>query len=544
MSDDGESGGDYDLEGYASDGSRDSDVDDNGNGNGFFDMEAAESGTDSDGSDSQDSANNSPSSLPLDNSESYYGGDPASFPQFMRLPIELRYHIWGLFCPDLTAKSRVFEFLVGGQTHSSRFSKQFFVLESPFLDQQTAATRAVLATHHESRALVLRKLPDALRFRGGECVVRFDKDNDVVFVNNLLDTFGGTGTLAFGNQVKYLALDSTLPRLGHQQPESLFLSTFPDLEAVYYLFAQSDPSDPWLKADKLNSYHFQTFEEEPGLGEDLDYVYCWPDASSNAVPIEEVEITRNFALDNSESGYDPDTVAGSEIESTGTQRIPILPMIRFEFDSGLEKFNRLMHWRRHGGELDWDSDTSSQSESQTDEYESEGIDDDEIDSESHRSSEEDDDLAVVPLADDGFDGGDADEHESADFSGFYDSSGDGADHEASHELPVSEYPVAAFSSPEPDPESSPLVLPGDSRALYSGSSPMLESGGGSSPEISSSEGSPVRIVSRPKRRLVSSDTEDDDDEGPSKKVGRPSKRIARVVVSDSEDSEDDKDDDG
>jgi hypothetical protein len=175
-----------------------------------------------------------------------------------------------------------------------------------------------------------------------------------------------------------------------------------------------------------------------------------------------------------------------------------------------------MEWRRSGGELDWGWPTPSESGSETDEYESEGIDDDEVDVDSQGSSDEEDDLQVLPPSEDDSDEGG---RGGSDHISIASSDNDTGESEGgiSHLPPHSEYPVATFSSPE----------------AGLGSSSTLE---GSEPGSSSSEESPARIVNRPKRRIVSSDVDDDSAGEPATKAGRPSKR-ARVIMSDSEEDD-------
>lgn len=506
MSDDAESGGDYDLEGYGSDDSPDPGLDDNG----FFDMEAVESGVDSDEPSDDSSSDDSQhvrSPLPL---ESDHIRAPSSFPQFMQLPPELRHYIWSLFCPDLVAKSRVLE-VEGNHKVNPRLRKNLVI--GAFLQEQTAPARAVLATHRESRALALRTYPDTLPIHDGDGVVRFNKDTDVVL-------FDQPPTSILEN-IYYLGMgpdwgfDEDLPP---KDPSSsvdprmqTLLQTFPNLKAVYFYDEFCNPARmPWLKADKLNFYHFQTYEQEPGLGEDLDFIFCWPDPASNAVPLEVHDIP---APDHANEDYHD---ASSNDGDVGPRRLRVFELLQFDVQNAVGEFNRLMEWRRSGGELDWEAATSSESDSETNEYESEGIDDDEVDVDSQGSSE-DDDLAVLPPSEDeSEEAGSVPDHISISSSGSDMGEGEGGlPRLASHTV----YPVATFSSPEPG----------------SASSSTLENG---EPESSSSEESPVRMVNRAKRRIVSSDLEDDSDGGPVSRSERPPKR-ARVVLSDSEEENED-----
>jgi hypothetical protein len=527
MSDDGESGGDYDLEGYESEDSLEPDpYSDNG---GLFELEALESASDSD--------NGAPDSDVLSPTPSSGFGDPSSFPQFMQLPPEIRHEIWRLFCPDLVAKSRVFEFTI------SRSDGQGWIKmpinAGNFLDQQTAALRAVLATHRESRALALRTLPDTLAFGDSYDVLRFNlrfnKERDIIRLSESPGVFPESArTCGFTHHIRHLALDaefSEMPDPALRTYLGGLLRRYPNLEAVYLHVEARDcelAEMPWLKADKLNIYHFQTYEEYHGIGEDLDFVYCWPDPGGGAVPIAEYD----FPAENHASGHDSKpgsdhgSGSGSGDELTASRRLPLFPLVEFELESGMDMFNRLMEWRRSGGELDLDWDSSSDSDSEPNEYESEGINDEDIEEDSQQASDEEDDLAVLDHSEDESDGGggvvavaghisiSSSDNDSDSDSG--DSDG-GVEHLLDHE----DHPFATFSSPEAGP----------------GSSSTME--GDAASESSSSEESPVRMVSRPKRRIVSSDAEDDSDDEP---ASRPSKR-ARIVLSDSEEEEKEEDDD-
>jgi len=532
MSDDAESGGDYDLEGYGSQDSLDSEAD-----NPFFELEAVESRS---GSDDDDDSGSSSGSERAPSEPGYFGG-PTSFPQFLRLPPELRHHIWRLFCPDLVAKGRVFEFTC----HNSYDGG--YVGDHACLQQQTAATRAVLATHRESRALAVRTLPDTLAFgHTGDDHIRFSRERDIIFFDSNIP-LREDRYKAFVDQIRHFAVEArhwpgaggTAMSLNVGQDAEAFLERYPNLQTVYLHVDAHDCKlfeMPWLLVDKLNTYRFETVEEHSGLGEDMEYAYCWPGPAGDAVPIEEYRFPSKDQADGDADGRDPDNSSSSNDSSSSvdssasgdspgskdellsaTRRVPLFPLVEFCLGSGLDMFDRLMEWRRSGGDLDLAWDSSSDSDSETDEYESEGINDEDIDEES-QASEDEDDLAVLDHSEDGSDaGGGVADHVSISSS---DSDGDGTgDGGAGHLPDHSEYPVATFSSPDAGPES-----PGSSSTLQ-----------GDGPQSSSSEESPVRMVNRPKRRIVSSDAEDDSGDEP---VARPSKR-ARVVLSDSEDSEED-----
>lgn len=527
MSDDAESGGDYDLEGYHSDDSHESGLEDNG----FFDMEAAESGDESErfdrdsASKSSDDSERSPSPLSF---ESRYFGGPTSFPQFLELPPELRYQIWDLFCPDLVAKARLFNFTLAAHN----------VIDGPYLVLQTAAARAVLATHRDSRAFALRALPDTLPFSRGQNVIRFNRDKDIVlltphnrsFDKNYAKPWGGflpSHLSLFAERISYLAVqvecwpeiryDNPSPPWSPESPrretyKRIIAQNFCNLKAVYFVHDADERNPvflPWFQAaEKVSIYHFKHYEEESGIGEDLDVIYTWPDpAESQGVSMGDFTLSTPGKASSEDDGCDTDA------KNIEPRCVPVYDLLHFCFESGVEMFQRLMEWRTRGGELDWEW-ASSESGSETDEYESEGIDDEALDSDSNASGEEQDDLAVLPPSEDELDGGSS----IAEHVSISSSSSDVGDSEK--EFPTmpqpSDYPVATFSSPE----------------VEHGSSATLEGNGSDS---SSSEDSPVRMVNRPKRRIESS--EGDNDSEVAQATKRPAKRV-RVLLSDSDDDDD------
>src|SRR5690606_35179534 len=97
----------------------------------LFDLEAADS-------DDETSASQ----------QSQVEDDVFFFPQFRSLPYELRLHIWQIFCPDITAKSRVYEFH-GTIRHGRYQSEKLIVEDGPFLEHHTRPVRTLLAIHRE-----------------------------------------------------------------------------------------------------------------------------------------------------------------------------------------------------------------------------------------------------------------------------------------------------------------------------------------------------------------------------------------------------------
>lgn len=473
--------------------------------NGFFDIEASESDADaeSDGEPGSESGSGS------DQDDVHY------FPQFRRLPIELRHRIWEFFCPDLTAKSRVFNFMIVATMRDGIDAD-----ESATLEQQTAPARAVLATNRESRAMALRIFPDTLTFRGGHGMIPFNKDRDVVFVDISCRNHGRIGAIpGFTDKISHLAMYPMLFEPDFQKLDTLrFFLAFPDLRTVYSYASDSDHKErleKWCVSDLIYRYYTRTLEIAPGLGENLQSIYCWPnldqhrDFATRAIPTGKLNIIKDELKEAATRlkgveipGADAAPLTDEEVAQLG--RIETWPMICFEFDEGLEAFDRLLELNiPDDWELSSGSSSESESDTDSDQYESEGIDDAEIDENEDTSSggEDDleDDLEVLPLLPDDesmtLDESDPLQHQLGD--------GDAA---------------AQFSSPEPGSASA-----GESDASRS-----------EAPQASR------RIAGHPIRQIVSSSSEGEsggDSEGEKVKK-RGGNRRARVVLSDSEEEED------
>jgi hypothetical protein len=86
-----------------------------------------------------------------------------SFAHFVLLPIELRRKIWCEFCPDLATKARVFEIEKwSDRPDPDAEDAHGYLRLARHVRQQTAATRALLSIHRESRGFALDRFPDKL----------------------------------------------------------------------------------------------------------------------------------------------------------------------------------------------------------------------------------------------------------------------------------------------------------------------------------------------------------------------------------------------
>ncbi|CAK7240716.1 MAG: hypothetical protein STHCBS139747_002163 [Sporothrix thermara] len=99
---------------------------------------------------------------------------PTSFPQFQKLPPELRMRIWETFCSQLRRKNRVIQVMLQSDGR---------LTPAVTLDQQTEPVRRFMSICRETRAMGLQALPDTLPIGVSEHddgVVRFNAKTDVV----------------------------------------------------------------------------------------------------------------------------------------------------------------------------------------------------------------------------------------------------------------------------------------------------------------------------------------------------------------------------
>ncbi|KAF5566172.1 sarcoplasmic reticulum histidine-rich calcium-binding precursor [Fusarium napiforme] len=358
-----------------------------------------------------------------------------SFPQFGRLPSELRNTIWELFCPELWARHRVLDFQIsyGTALHPDAASSFVWTVRDGIaLGDQTKNLRAVFAVHKESRALATNAFPDSLSIDAGsgDATVRFNRNSDVVLMSGLSCPPGRMvfHLPGFASEVKNFALGgpNILDDLSGPDVPAL-LRQFTQLKCFYVNVSSTDCQKStlgWCTSDLINRYQTQTYEKQPGLGEDLQFLWCWPDLQRHP------DFAR-FQIDRDTWDNLPDPL-GSELEQRG---LKAWPMVAFEYERGLRRFELLQTLGPDLGDDtsdeddDHDHDDDGNNGPDLDEYESDGIDDDEIVETYDPSDEEGISLASdspPPVA-----------QEISD-----DEDGDGAG--------------ANFSSPEPEPEAAPV----------------------------------------------------------------------------------------
>ncbi|CAG9981973.1 unnamed protein product [Clonostachys byssicola] len=445
--------------------------------NQLIDLEAVES---------DESTDESSSTLGHEYDENDEGQPARVFTKFNDLPPELRRHIWEAFCPELVSQARIICLRI--QWHPARPwpPRQPFwrFADSMELSDQTEALRTVAAVNQESRGIVLRQNPDTLRLNAGsgDAEVRFKKDRDIVYFNDLVmnEPYEAPYDADFCSNIVHAAIE--LDGLGGnvtpsspEQFESIMhlLRVLPNLETLYLIRQHSvlkKRSIQWCGSRMMRHARVETFEEQPGVGEDLEWVYCWPDLNKYWD-----ETTRQIIDDFSNE------VSRRLTDYLSTRGVKLAPMVCFEFEKAIEYFEELVKKHDLGiFPLDVEeesSDEEDEEEQESSEYESEGIDDNEIIS---NDSSSEDELIPNPISPGG----------SPDPGNFSSAEED------------SDAVVARFSSPEQDASDD------------------------------EEEGGHVELAVRiPKRRIVS-DSEDED-------VGPSSKRVrTQAVVDVSSDEED------
>ncbi|RGP69888.1 sarcoplasmic reticulum histidine-rich calcium-binding precursor [Fusarium longipes] len=468
---------------------------DDSDGGGLLDIMAADD-SDEESSDEDDNENEYPSYMKSYSSDDY-------FPQFCRLPIELRHRIWELFCPELRARYRVLDFIVsyGTTRHpDSATASVWTVRDGLALEDQTKNLRTVFAVHQESRAFATNAFPNSLSIDAGsgDAIVRFNRKSDVVLLHRFICPSGRNifHLPDFASEIKNLAISGTdiMDSLGDPGYLAL-LNQFTQLESFYINVSSASCKKSnlkWCTSDMINHYQTQTYEKQPGLGEDLQFLWCWPD-------LERYPDFARYQVNNPWRFGLPEPLE-SAMQKRG---IKIWPMVAFEYESGLRRFELLQTLGPDFGDDtdssdEEDSDDDDENGTDLDQYESDGIDDDEIVETYEDSDEEGISLASGSPAPTRQNNQVSDDEDDEDGAG------------------------ANFSEPEPDPEpESAPVQRGRKRRVVSDSDDEDEE----------------EVQPSTKRARVIIDSDDEDDEPPVSQPERSHKR-SRTVVSDDEDEDD------
>ncbi|KAE9583772.1 hypothetical protein CGCF415_v002609 [Colletotrichum fructicola] len=549
-----------------SENSVDSEVEDQGTG--FLDVEASESG-DSDSESSDDSSDEESDYDDILGAGSSRKTQPkVVFTQFKKLPIELRHRIWQYFCPDLDRSPRVLSFqMVCSPT-------QDVIWESATLDNQIRAVDAMLGLHQESREIALKAFPDTLAIREGRRIVHFNKERDIVHINGHRKEWAHNAVIpGFSENVLHLAADIDFLQLKEMQT----LASFPEVINFYKFEWHNEGRPPkklrWCASDKIHRYELQQLQRECRIGEDLHFVYCWPDVDKHPEFAAKHASEQFAAMD----GLDE---LGDELRETILEGdLDLEAETVGEWDVMFEQLCDIKYWRmtcfgwdaadrfpafltKHGDAREYDpnedeegdevGESSEEDDSDQNEYESDGIDDATIDEESVNEDPDVDDLEIdgSQESEDDEDGG------ASDFGGFSPL----RDEDGGSMLVDGDASAAQFSSPEPEAAGDrprgrggrPLVVLDDDdeeeETEGQDSQPPARRRQREFIQIDSEiddeddeEEQPAQSTTR-RRRVVVSDDEDEDEEDEGERPARPVGRRARVLPSD--DEEEDEDDGG
>ncbi|KAM6481695.1 hypothetical protein HDV62DRAFT_68633 [Trichoderma sp. SZMC 28011] len=451
--------------------------------------------------------------------EFYNGTDPWDenpyagrvFHGFALLPPELRLKIWELGLVE-EARPRVLQFEVraiprkmpGVFTENEygdqiqRLFRDWHVRPGKDLARVTKRTRILMAVNQEAREVARKILPHTLKVqnpaRNGYGMVSFNRDRDVVQIDGYekghISPWAPDERLedsayhfdGFAENVVQLAIDEhafndndtdidTDPYFTHA------MEPFHNLKRLFLLAQVVLPVAPHVQAWCGSDFVYTLTTAIVDRGNDYFWTKrCWPNADDyddfarNHVPTPQIrDVSHPLPF---------------------TRGILVLPMLAFDDLEGLKAFDKArVRWQKSYergmsiGELsDSSSDSDTDSQSEPDEYESDGIDDSEIIENDSEDNSNEDDMSGDEVYDD-------DDDVTLDGN------------EVGEIVPV-------FSSPEPEPEPEP-----EPAGL-----------GGSTPDAQNSR----------KRRIVADSDDEDSSEGPGAKRARTS-RPARVVTSDTED---------
>ncbi|KAK4206630.1 hypothetical protein QBC37DRAFT_434670 [Rhypophila decipiens] len=505
-------------------------------GNALFDISAEEA--DETGSDDESNSDDA------DGLDGYVNrversGSPQLhfFPQFKRLPIELRYRIWELFCPEILAKGRVYPFTPQKISDPESGEYRMQLVPDVHLGMMTESSRAALAVDSESRRFATAAFPDILCFQGG--TLRFNKGKDIILINRPDSYYPLESDLM--NQVRNIAFSTDA-----MDPQVFFWSRlhmlrFWEIPGSIYMtlsvpavLEEDFCSITWCGEREHHHYRTEVYESQHGLGEDLEYHWVWPNVDKHP------DYTK-YWFDGSGSTYkdwvarilDEDAISFyrvhlnlniPDLKEIETKFLPILrPMIEFLGSDEDRLFEKLVRVADRGP--DWDgyaSELDDDESDEPDEYESEGIDDSDIEEPEENSEDEDDGLVV--LDDDS--GG---EDEGSTFAGFS--------------------PLQEHSSPELDEDESQTARGSDSeededvhqwRPRARGSRSRSRAVESADEDEAPAKSAPGLWANKRKRVLDSDDEDDvveidDDDEAPRKRIRTSKSSLVVVPDDDSED---------
>ncbi|KAM3505308.1 hypothetical protein MY10362_003011 [Beauveria mimosiformis] len=346
----------------------------------FFDEEALESAESTEerfGSDEEES----------DSDEEV---DP--FP-FTRLPPELRLRVWTLFCPELLGAPRVLDFNIQDSVSPTRTSPCKVMGPGFCLEDQTRALRCVLATNQQSRAFAKQKFPNELRLEsddGDELTLCVNLKTDIAMLHQTPDFCYSDA--ADNVRVNFDGFSESLINLAlplhdyclydRDKDVSNWLCKFKSLQRIFLYTDDTlggrrlkDDALRWCAAPSARQYYMETFEKEPGYGENYTCVICWPDSvrSPAFTKAHVPKWHKKFLSQSQENAF----------EEAG---LNLFPMVQFNTERALERYANFvaiahLPFKVYGaGEEGSDADSYEEDTDEDDlpnAYESDGIDDDE-----------------------------------------------------------------------------------------------------------------------------------------------------------------------
>ncbi|KAM3502707.1 hypothetical protein MY11210_008986 [Beauveria gryllotalpidicola] len=360
----------------------------------FFDEEALESAelTENESESDEEESGSDEEESGSDEEEM----DP--FP-FTRLPPELRLRVWTLFCPELLGAPRVLDFNIQDSVSPTRTSPCKVIGPGLCLEDQTRALRCVLATNQQSRAFAKERFPDELRLEsddGDELTLCVNLKADVAMLDQAPDfSYQDVATTVrvnfdgFSESLINLALPLHDYSLYDRETDvSSWLREFGSLQRLF-LYTEDDTLGGrrlkddalrWCAAPHARQYYMETFEKEPGYGENYTCVICWPD------PVRSPSFTKahvpkwhtKFLFRSQENAF----------EEAG---VNLFPMVQFNTEQALERYAnfvatdhlpfKVYGTNEEGSDADsYEEETDEEEDYQLNlpnAYESDGIDDDE-----------------------------------------------------------------------------------------------------------------------------------------------------------------------
>ncbi|KAI0401461.1 hypothetical protein F4802DRAFT_580331 [Xylaria palmicola] len=476
-------------------------------GDEFFDMEAEES----DGYGVQEDEGD------VDERQHY------SFPQFARLPPELRAMIWEAADPYMLSGARIFE------VQAARQDGELQLWESATLARQTAPARAVLATCRESRRIAWAHYPDVVQLRGGRYQFRFKSANDIILIRGLSPS--ALRNSRWCGKIQYVAFEA-LPTIDeiwalHQaglNPRD-FLHGDNNIKAIFLCCESYDlkyVALGWTASESTKRFYLETHYELQGVdAEEFKALYCWVEPTRDARFLGDLLAELEGGMEDPERDY---------LEMLLSHGMPVGVMVGY-YDGELEVYDRLKY--RYDRKLDREAGREDGSESPVDSWMGDYL------AESEADDYELDGFVVDSSP------------EASEESG-----GEEDDGVNAHDSDVSNDEEGSLDGDENDEVAQFEQDPG----TFAGFSPLQESsdgeGAGSSPhadmsianldhasDASSIEEQPPATTQsgRHKRRIVSSDDESGNEDGGVSATNIRPRAIkrARFVLSDGEDEEDD-----